>query len=534
MTSPGVNPLLALPPPTSDVVGGSVYGDMLAAFFSTLTDAERQKIWVAFLAQNNLTDPPVVDVATQKLFLNYVQGVFDSQHNTILSQDEVKKRTIMFSVFNELIDMLLAIQNVVGVQAQALALYGRWQQQYTRMMARVPTYVGGESSDIQLPPGSNTQTGFLPAGVDLSKFTFGYNNISVTDIAQWYANNHLPGSNTSNQTFEISAYYPFALNPVSSDGNVSMSPFASHDGGAGGTFYISKLTFKVVDGQFRIELQTPQFENVKDQKVLVDSEGNAVYGPPILLSSGTISVPPQQTFTAIADSFENDFVSWWNGSGASTILNGYYTQTYNWLDDDSNAHSVTVPVYVGTYFTNIHSNDGNPPYLDQNVFADYINDPKRNSLGNAIPNDNMGDEGLLYNIDYGDDEPGNGYAFQAPQTIHKDPVLNQIFRRTNYTTDPFAFLQIPKPYTFVAPANNTDSGNKDRNLGDANAKSRAEINARDQQYIENIRSNRQVVQDASSQIQSNLDQSRQAVSQQADLLTSIIDSLKGMIASIFR
>jgi len=492
MTSPGVNPLLALPPPTSDIVGGSVYGDMLAAFFSTYTEAKRQQIWVNFLEQNNLTDPPPVNVDTQKLFLNYVQGVFDSLHNTIISLHEVKKRNIMFSVFNELIDMLLAIQNCVSVETQTLAFYARWQQQYTRMLARVPTYVGGESSAVNVDLN------------DLSKFTFGYANISVADMAAWYANNHVSGN--PNETFSIQAMYPFGYNFNSADppGNVSPNPFGSWNGGAEGTGYDSKLTFSITNGAFTITLQTPvavppgtpnSIQPTDDDAFLIDADGKLVYTAPQLIFS--TAIPPGTDFKSYVDNFQGAFLNFWNGGGSSLI----------------NSLSNTF---------NIHANDDQGAF--SNVFNDFINNPDADNRNSPVPQNDKADNGDLDRLD----------KLGLPLSIQASQVLNQIFRRTNYNTDPWAFFEIPKPYTYVASANNTESSNKSRNLGDSNAKYRAEINSRNQQYIENIRSNRQVVQDASSQIQANLDTTRQSVAQQADLITSIIDSLKGLIASIFR
>ncbi|MBS0637823.1 MAG: hypothetical protein JSS12_09950, partial [Verrucomicrobia bacterium] len=131
-----------------------------------------------------------------------------------------------------------------------------------------------------------------------------------------------------------------------------------------------------------------------------------------------------------------------------------------------------------------------------------------------------------------------GISTSSTNTLDQAKLIqSQIF--TQSTTLPVvsnigSLFSILKPYTYVAPSSTTQPTDPLRNLSDSNAKTRGEINSRDQQYIENVRSKRQVVQDQQSALQSNLDQSRQTLSQQTDLANSIIDSLKGLIAAIFR
>lgn len=68
---------------------------------------------------------------------------------------------------------------------------------------------------------------------------------------------------------------------------------------------------------------------------------------------------------------------------------------------------------------------------------------------------------------------------------------------------------------------------------DSDTKRRGEFNARDQQFIENIRSNRQVVQDMAQTQQNNLSTTQTAIQDITNLMTSMIDGWRSMIGSIF-
>lgn len=419
MTVSPINPYL--PPPPD--VESTTYGKIMDAFFSTLSDAQKQTIWVKFLTANNLTAP--VPPGSEQLFLTFIHdAIMDTQlfvpvsTNAKLSPDEIKKRNIMFLVFNSVIKMLLSLQQTVTVEAQNVAFYAKWQKEYTNMLTRVPSYVGGEASDVNVDL------------TDLSKFTLGYNNISVEDIAKWWAQSKLDGSN---QTFTVSHYLTL---------NATQTSYI--------TFQFSPSGIGATSSDFGTN--TGSINN---------------FGPFVPITAGS-------TFDQNVKNFEDAFRS-----------------------------------YYGSMSTNIA------------VFSNILAAPYLNTLASQI---------------------GTISANTTNTTQQQQLIQSQIFTPTsklptnpsNFTLPNNTLLSILKPYTYVAPSNVTDPANALKNLSDSNSKARAEINSRDQQYIENIRSKRQTVQDTQSQIQANLDQSRQTVTQQSDLLSSIIDSLKGLIAAIFR
>ncbi len=435
--------------PIPPAAGQYGIGSIMDSIFGTLSAGKQQTIWVKFLnfvptvppyTQQVLDDYTnlypngllaaynsnslVDDDATQQLFLSFIQQsianndiTIVSYTNKVLTPEEIKKRNIMFEVFNSVIDMLLSLQNTVTKQADNLAFYARWQREYTAMLTRVPTYVGGESSVVKIDI-----TDLNSPNPDYSKMTFGYNDISVEDIAKWWAQERLDGGT---ETFDIKS---FTLRDA--NGNTQYLRLSFGPGGIG-----LSITFQGTN-----------------------------FGSTIGL--GGSSVPVGTTFDESVKNFENAFKSVWLGSGDS-IVTGNSTASTNYLN--------TLTTGAGTIAPGTTNPIAQATLIQASIFAP-----------TALP---LGSKSL------------------------------------------FAIL---KPYTYVGPSNLTDPANAVRALSDANAKSRGEINARAQQYIENVRSKRQVVQDIQSEQQANLDQSRQTLTQQSDLLTSIIDSLKGLLSSIFR
>lgn len=433
-----VNANLPLPPPP----GTTGVGDVLASYVGSLTLAQQQAIWAGFLAATGnsayqaqynagtLQDTP----ALQQALLAYIQHLIASEQlllpvnpGQVLTPDEIKKRAIMFSVFNACVSMLLSLQNTVSTQAQLLNFLGQWQQQYTNMLTKVPTYVGGESSTVVV----NLN--------DLSKFTFGYDNISVADIANWWANNQVnginsgPNANASANTFTIENFTILNNTVINSSGVTTNT--VSLTFGPTGIFLDNNSHFTNSSGTF--------------------TTGGQFSSTPL---------PAGNSFAQNVTNFENAFKAYWP-TLASQVSGSISTQAAN---------------VINSYAT-----------IDQNL------------TGNA--------------------------TFQA-----QEENLQLIFSQQHQVTDPLAALEIIKPYTYIAPATDTSSADPQNNLSSTNSKSRAEINSRDQQYIQNVTTLRQTVQNTSQQVQANLTNSQQELSNQTDLITAIVTSLEGILSSIFR
>ena len=130
--------------------------------------------------------------------MQFVRETLSGQQNQIINQQsplQVQQNQLMLTTFESLLAMLNAMSDSVGVVANNLVLLGNWQNAYTQMLSKVPTYVGGTSSAVVIP------TQGVTSG-DLNLLTFGYGNISAQDIANWAAA-QLQGTGTTPVTFQM-------------------------------------------------------------------------------------------------------------------------------------------------------------------------------------------------------------------------------------------------------------------------------------------------------------------------------------------
>jgi len=436
-----------LQPPTT-----GVYGDIMQAFFSGMSLQQQQAVWVQFLANNHFTGVVPTDVNTQQDFQKYVGAVFNNLQRNQLSLHEIVKRDIMLKTFETLLAMLLSLQDAIGVQSRNLIFYGTWQQEYTAMMTRVPTYVGQPDDTVHVPATVDENT-------DFSRFTFGYNNISVEDIAKWWSYNSLVGVNE-----------PF-----------KMSSMATID-------------IYSADGQEKLDT-VPQFELTYTPQN-GSTPGKIEWHVNTIGDSITISVPDNPDFPFIF--FHDETVA------TSVVPVGDFVE-------------IPLQPALSTFPNNAQSSlkNGIQSYMTafKEAFTEAWNGTDPNNLTASLASVNV--------------------TNLAAINIDPNSVTGTRGARTNPDTSANSALEIPWLYGYVAPQG-TDTKSVKGRLSDSDSKLRAEVNARDQAYIEGIRARRKVVQDQAQQIQSTLDSSRQSVSDQADLLTSILKSVHSMIQSIFR
>ncbi len=416
-----------------------VYATYMASFFGNLTSAERAALWDQFVTINGFSsaNPPTPgDINDQLQFLQFAQAVTSRNQTMALSPDEIKKRDIMFETFDILLAMLTTLQNTVAVQGQNLVFYGKWQEQYTKAMTRVPIYVGGASSTPTLVPNSTVIT----PTTDLKAITFGYNNISMDDIATWWATNQLAGNNSS-----------FTLSNINGTAQITFksgsSPSITLSGNASSVpVYIPETFASPSDGTNDVRVYTGSST----------SPGFTVGLVPITI--GAVTFPANKTFL-----HGSDYLKTGIDTGETSVAG--YVENFKQAFSDWWNNNTDTPI--------INSVDGTPVNLVQQFLFN-----------------NQGINGI----------PG--------------------------------LPTVPWQHSYVAPTvGPTDAQTK---LADAEARSRAEINARNQQYIENIRSLRTTVQNTAQNLESGLSQSKEAISQESNILTDIMDSLKGIIAAIFK
>jgi hypothetical protein len=351
-----------------------------------------------------------------ELFMSFMSAVLSSmQGQQVQSPQEIRKRAIMTQTFNTLVQMLNGLQDSIGAQSQNLIFYGNLQQNYSKEMTRVPTYVGSPNDNVQAPGTLSNQT-------DWTKFTFGYNNISVADIANWWAyNSLLPGATP--QTFSMASY------------------------GKSGNTPLFTITF------------TPQ--NGTTPGSISWTVNGSTTSVPIPAKNPLSSYTPTGAFSQLqnastdyATAFETVFTSAWNGISAGLA-------------------SINV---------------------------------------------------------------ANLAAINAVTPDQISPTFNTTVRSQNDTSSNSG-MELPWMYGYVASgqAHSNDKGEitPAGNYSDQQAKTRAEVNALLQNDLENLRSHRQAVQNQAQTLQTDLDQARQSVTDQSDMLDATLQTVQDIMDSIF-
>lgn len=148
---------------------------------SSASAVQQSALWITFLSRQPASFDPTTDASKAGALLKLAQE--SSFFSTgALSPNEITKRWLMTETFNEILKMLATIQDTISAQANKLVFYAKWQQAYTKMITASPIYTGSTSDAMK----ANT--------TDPTKFTFGYNNISVDSIASYLA--QTPSSTT--------------------------------------------------------------------------------------------------------------------------------------------------------------------------------------------------------------------------------------------------------------------------------------------------------------------------------------------------
>lgn len=426
--------LALMNPPTT-----GFYGQSFAAYFGGETPIQQRLIWAQFLLQNNFaTTMPPETAQDEQLFVTYASNVLGAmQGEQVQSPGEIQKRAIMTATFDTLVLMLNAMQDTVGVQSDNLIYLGNVQQAFTTEMTSVPTYIGQPNNDVQAPAtvGPNT---------DWTKFTFGYNNISVADIANWWAYNSLVPSG-SPQTFTMA-----------SQGTVKTA--------GGATVPLFSLTFTpqsgTTPGSISWSYAQPVIGTQGTYSVsITQTGGQTLPALSTFASTAATGGPLQSAITSYADSFESSFATAWNQSST-------------------------------------------------------------------------GIQSLLSTVNSNNLQAINSVTVASLTTGFKiDP-------RSTTDTGANSALEIPWQYGYVVPSGQHNSANGSitpaGNLSDQQAKSRAEINANLQNFIENLRASRQTVQNQAQNVETNLDQTRQGVTDESDMLDSTLQTMQDIVHAIFQ
>jgi hypothetical protein len=171
--------------------GSEFFLSYIKGFYGQLSTAEQTDLWNQFLASQGLSSNPSDLSALQQPFATFITSLHAQEaayaQATGISPNAEAERQVYSSAMDSLRKMLIASEGVVITNAAALKFYGAWQQQYTQEMTRAPNLVGVPDTDLNT---SSYTTLTLPSGTDpsqwdLSKYTFGYDNISLKDVISW-------------------------------------------------------------------------------------------------------------------------------------------------------------------------------------------------------------------------------------------------------------------------------------------------------------------------------------------------------------
>lgn len=149
------------------------YGSVMQAYFGAMTDNEKQRVWDSFLTHVGLPDAPA-DTSKLDEFLQFVEGTAGYMQQNVVSPHEIEKRLALIEAINFVLSILNTLQDTVAVQSQDMIFLAKLQQEYTKMLTKTPVYVGAPTKPTY-------------SATDPTKFTFGYNDISVDDIAGYMA-----------------------------------------------------------------------------------------------------------------------------------------------------------------------------------------------------------------------------------------------------------------------------------------------------------------------------------------------------------
>lgn len=182
-----IYPPLATPPSTQY----QFYQNAFAAFLGPITPRQQQTYWKQFLGSIDYNfNPEPTDLAAQSAFIQYLSQVLQDTFRSVPSPDEMIKRNVLLNTFSLLISVMALLQKALATLTKNIQFDTQMQTDLTNMIAKVPILTG-----TSLPVGWTINT------ANLSKWTLGYDNISMQDVMQWMAQNII---NKQSQSFTFS------------------------------------------------------------------------------------------------------------------------------------------------------------------------------------------------------------------------------------------------------------------------------------------------------------------------------------------
>ena len=443
---------------------------------------------------------------TTAQFIGFLGQQFVSSANQILyslSPNAVVQRAVLFNTFNLVINMLQTLQNTVAGEANSLTFFGKWQQEYTNLIAKVPIYTSQAQAAV---PGNIAQ--------NLGSVNFGTRPGAVYVPNSWSASDIASGDLS-----KLSLVYGgFDLADVVN--SLAAQAVLAQNAGSGTT----------TPGVFSVS--TPPYDFAFDSRGFYSADGPSLGG-----STNHVEVSMTLTFVTNADG-SGSF-----GLGFNVVGIGNGSQV--------NGQNNYIP-FIAVPLQNGQSNIPNGTNFGQ--FGTTGNIPGAITSSWAAPSATAGSDGSTATTN-----------LAASITS----AVNNVFSRTSLTSSGTVAFEIGQyggggypisgsNYYFIAPTAVGDppsatglvlnsygltSGQAPQIAWQPNTVSTtdtaqttytAQKNAKLQQYIQTLQSYKQVVANQAQAQQSALDSTKEAITQQVDLLNSIIQALQTIVASIFK
>ena len=406
-----------------------IYGSILQAYFGSAPPSQKQALWNNFLVNgappggqppSQPEDVSETDTGSPEEFLEFILYKANNLGSIIQSPEEIQKRQVMFQLFSSLLKMLSTIQNTVTVEASNLVFLTKWEQQYTQMLTKAPVYTSVPTNQ------------WSPSTTDPTAFTFGYNSISVDDMAAYLASPTGPTAGIQMVSPKIAVF------PAGNTANLIFQAF----------YYNGVPYIKLLEGVY-------------------DSNGVAKNPPNFVIAVTPVTI----TTTPGGNLFQETKAAW-----SSTLMQ---------------------------FLTNPNQ---------------FVVTPQPPSFGTS------------QNITFTPPSSPTAIGGYHLATVIPNPLGGSVTEQDNFP--PFSI-----PWRDVAPFPNPSNAKltTDQQQQNSNASGkRAELNSLLQQYIQSTTAHRQTIQNYQSTQQNNLSTTKEAITQEGSLLSSMIQTWQSVLSSIFR
>lgn len=146
------------------------------------------------------------DDVTKSKFMDFLQEkravIGRSEAVNAVSPTEEKIRRILFSAFSMVLEMLNTIQQASRVESVALQIYAEWEKQYTNLLSATPIY------------GPTSQNMIIADNADFGNTTLGQDNVTIRQVARWLYN-QIQTTGLNSVTFSVSN--PVSIGPNGTD-----------------------------------------------------------------------------------------------------------------------------------------------------------------------------------------------------------------------------------------------------------------------------------------------------------------------------